>query len=373
LKKQSIMKKFIYLFNLLGVCVLLSIASCNDNAINDVLSAKDNEVEVKSDLRIISSLGFDTTNVVITKSFYIVEGDIAFRKDKLKEYLATRQARSEFIVSVGYRFDIKVKISQNIPLLWQDATRAAISNWNSLGGLYMREVTDGDGDINVTGEYLNGAVAQSSGFPSGTGRPADGIMIDINSFYNYTSSQAVLIMTHEFGHCLGFRHTNWIVNESSFPAIGIPNTPTSGTNPDPNSIMNWDIAILNRSWSGFSFYDVNAHNSLYPINVEINGTEFFPKQLLYKPSSVYSYYTTNTPSGKHQWTIGHNGSTIINVTTNDNHLNLYLVATQNRDGKDDAFVFSVYSYDYKIIGNKTITVPDGYVFTTVPGSLPIEP
>ncbi len=364
------MKKNVYLFGLLCVLFVLSIASCNNESFD--ISAKDSKSEVESDLRIIYSLGFDTTNVVITDSFYIVEGDIAFKKDKLEEYATTRQARSEYIVSVGYRFDIKIKISQNIPAFWQDATRTAISNWNSLGGLYMREVTDGEVDINVTGAYLNGAVAQSSGFPSATGKPADGVMIDISSYYNYTPSQAVLIMTHEFGHCLGFRHTNWAVNEGAFPAIGIPNTPTSGTNPDPNSIMNWDIAVLNRSWSGFSFYDVNAHNSLYPINVDIHGVEFFPKQLLYKPSSVYSYYTTNTPIGKHQWIIGRNGGTVLNVTTDDNHLNLYLVSTQNMDGEDENFVFSVYSYDYKINGNKTITVPDGYVFTTKPGLLPVE-
>ena len=75
-------------------------------------------------------------------------------------------------------------------------------------------------------------------------------------------------MTHELGHTLGFRHTNWsALGESVSPwgAGQIPNTPTS----DAASVMNGQTIP---AWNGFSAYDEKAAIWMYGDTTQITVT-----------------------------------------------------------------------------------------------------
>lgn len=258
--------------NTLFLFFLLLFLSCEKDVQFLDVNSTDKETELpQNDVidyhQIIANLGFDEETSLDKGNYFLVEGDIMLTKDQLasyKENAHTRQARWNYIVSFEKKFDIRIKLMSNIPDLWKSAIRNAINNWNTLPGLYMYEVSNGYADIEISmyGSSYDSYIASAS-FPSSEGLP--GPTIYINPYYsnNYNSGQANLIMTHEIGHCIGFRHTNWRVRESSQPAIAIPGTPDSGSNPDPSSIMNWDVAIQGRSWSGFSSNDTYATKVLY--------------------------------------------------------------------------------------------------------------
>ena len=71
------MRKYIYFVALNLLCLLsLLVTSCENDSVVNGLSVESGSSVISSDLKIIHSLGFDTTNVVVADSFYVVEGDI---------------------------------------------------------------------------------------------------------------------------------------------------------------------------------------------------------------------------------------------------------------------------------------------------------
>ncbi len=115
-----------------------------------------------------------------------------------------------------------------------------------------------------------GAAGGVAGFPA-FGRPFPSVTI-----YNSTASLGVNackhVLTHEIGHCIGLRHTDWfnrrlscssgIINEGRGPvgAVRIPGTPGM-TNVDRQSIM---MACFGSGTNGeFSAFDIVALERMY--------------------------------------------------------------------------------------------------------------
>lgn len=88
------------------------------------------------------------------------------------------------------------------------------------------------------------------------------IQVNLNRTNSLSSSQLTYILTHEMGHCLGLRHSNWQGSETegSYGAILIPGTPQT----DSYSIMNSGGSGGVPSWTDFSAYDKIAVQNLYP-------------------------------------------------------------------------------------------------------------
>jgi hypothetical protein len=145
----------------------------------------------------------------------------------------------------------------------------AVARYNSenLGLTFTYIGTSGGGDINIavvnTGQYI-----ASAGFPSG-GNPYNQIKY-AKTYTNYSLGFVTSVIAHEIGHCIGFRHTDYMnrsyscggsaTNEgaSSVGAIHIPGTPTG---PDAAS---WMLACLSATTDRpFNANDKVALNYLY--------------------------------------------------------------------------------------------------------------
>ena len=130
-----------------------------------------------------------------------------------------------------------------LPVSYVAALDEALARYNAQNlQLTFTRVSAG-GDIDIVkggGNYL-----ASAGFPSG-GQPYGQVKVNSRAIGNQPLGTVATILAHEIGHCIGFRHTDYMnrayscggaaANEgaSSVGAVHIPGTPTG---PDSGSWM----------------------------------------------------------------------------------------------------------------------------------------
>jgi hypothetical protein len=243
------------LLSVLGVAAFatLFIVACSKSAKQDVQTEVSQET-----LNQISALGFSSDNVIAADGGYIVEGDIFLSGDDLttqktvhKLIIANEEQYRTNNLVTGLPRVITVSLSgRNITQLLIDGVNAAIARYNgeNLGLTFQYAGTSGGGTINIsvvnTGQYI-----ASAGFPSG-GNPYGTIKYARNFTSGYSIGFVTTVVAHEMGHCIGFRHTDYMNrayscggsggNEGSgtVGAVHIPGTPTG---PDSGS---WMLACL---------------------------------------------------------------------------------------------------------------------------------
>jgi hypothetical protein len=231
----------------------------------------------------IQHLGFSTRDVQKTADGYMVEGDINLTDELLNstpDYKLLRVGDEEqyrttnLVKSLPRTITIKVV---NLGTAFVQGTDLAISRYNALNlQLHFQRITSGTPNITIqgfnqgpSGGYIT---LGSSGFPTRKGDPYNTIQMNTNQ-YAYGSNPDVnyvgSVIQHELGHCIGFRHTDYMnrayscggtaTNEgaSNIGAILIPGTPSG---PDPNS---WMLACSNGGDRTFNSNDVTALNYLY--------------------------------------------------------------------------------------------------------------
>jgi hypothetical protein len=146
----------------------------------------------------------------------------------------------------------------------------AIGNYNALNLSFTMLRTSGNAagcDALITGK-ISGPVGGSSGFPSG-GLPYDKFNIG-SGLKSYSVDTIEHVITHELGHTVGFRHSDYFnraiscgsggnEGDGGVGAIHISGTPTGAT--VGGSIMN---SCFRSSETGeFTSSDVTALNALY--------------------------------------------------------------------------------------------------------------
>ncbi len=263
------------LFSIIAVTAFaaLFIVACSKSAKQDVQTDVSQEV-----LNQISALGFSTGNVVASDGGYIVEGDIFLSAQDLttqktvnKLVVANAEQYRTTNLVTGLPRVITVSLSgRNITQVMIDGVNAAIGRYNAenLGLTFQYAGTGGGGTINIsvvnTGQYI-----ASAGFPSG-GNPYGTIKYARTYTSGYSLGFVTTVIAHEMGHCIGFRHTDYMdrsfscgggtANEgaSTVGAVHIPGTPTVA---DPGS---WMLACLSATPNRpFNNNDKTALNYLY--------------------------------------------------------------------------------------------------------------
>ncbi|MEJ8820074.1 M57 family metalloprotease [Lacibacter sp. H407] len=259
------------LLSIIGVAAFaaLFIVACSKAGKEDVQAEVSQET-----LNQISDLGFSTDNVIAADGGFVVEGDIFLSPADLK----TKQTAHKLVVANAEQYrttnlvsgprNITVSVSgTNLPSNFLAAVDAAIARYNAENlTLTFSRVTSG-GNINIrivnTRQYI-----ASAGFPSG-GNPY-GTINYAKTYTTYSLNFMTTVLAHEIGHCIGFRHTDYMdrsyscgggtANEgaSTVGAIHIPGTPTVA---DPGS---WMLACLSASTNRpFNNNDKTALSYLY--------------------------------------------------------------------------------------------------------------
>lgn len=237
-----------------------------------------------------SGVAMERTDYVnnLTYIYYLMEGDIEIRKDSLNSMTNKYSKSSQEQKTQQYRTTNLVNTPQSIHVIGiniyhnnlKQGLIRAIENYNDLNidlnfTLEFRTVNtisealaaQNDSDIAVF--QSSGGAGGSSGFPSG-GSPYPTANVS-----GATASLGIdvceHVFTHEIGHTIGLRHTDFFnraiscgtggnEGDAGVGAIHIPGTPET-VNIDMDSVM---LSCFNGFESGeFSNFDIIALESIY--------------------------------------------------------------------------------------------------------------
>ncbi len=280
-KQKYIMKK------LLGYsCLVLLLAtSCKKVSFNEqnpsVLSADEKGM--------VKAAGFnDNWAEKTADGGYLIENDIYLSKAELQDLAGVvshelivaneEHYRTTNVVSTPGTAQriITVRLGSGFPSYYSTGLDQALARYNGLNlRIRFTRVSTG-GNIVITGSNLGTTstggciLGRASGFPTG-GNPSSGFVLSTSSCatsYLNTANKADEVMAHEIGHCIGFRHTDYMnrsscgqnSNEGSagVGAVHIAGTPTTVT----GSYNSWMMACTNNN-PAFSTADNTALNVVY--------------------------------------------------------------------------------------------------------------
>ena len=226
---------------------------------------KEPEPEIsETTLAQIKIMGFGTEGVQRVDGGYLVEGDILLSDSELGVSSTSpnmviaqeEQYHTYNLVSASKYATITVGLdnsSAEHQSVFSAALDEAIRRYNAEGLAIKFQRSSARANITVTAYYQVSNTLGSAGFPSQNGDPYR--QVKMNTYHYSTSSSSTninyiaTIMAHEIGHCIGFRHTDYMnrayscrsggnEGSSSVGAVHIPGTPTG---PDSKS---WMLACI---------------------------------------------------------------------------------------------------------------------------------
>lgn len=283
--RRSIRKSLTMGFSFLAAGAFFS--SCDQE--QDIAPKAEISEEVKAQF---STLGFDASDITIDNRTdllagdrsgdFVLEGDIRMSMENLQQTLESQlfhtgpngeQYRTNNLVSQGRTINVIGYTANNANGLdskTQTALQWAVNNFNRLNTGLTFTLTFGSANYasyDMVVYRVEGGGGGSAGFPS-NGRPNQYIRINSGTSA-YDTNVVEHVITHEMGHSVGLRHTDYFdrsyscgsggnEGDGGVGAINIPGTPTGI---DPNSIM---LACFSANEDGeFGSFDVTALEYLY--------------------------------------------------------------------------------------------------------------
>ena len=270
-----------------GTVILGSISGCQKSA----SSSEEEPMTIKlnpDEISLVAAAGFNKSWAEKTSDGnYLIEGDILLTPEQLKS-MSGASLTNNFIIAKEEHYRttnivnapkgsvrvITVSLGAGFPSYYSTGLDQALARYNNIPNLSIRfqRVATG-GEIHISGANLGRSfggciLGQSAGFPSG-GNPAGGFTLSTSkcaTSYISTADKADEVMAHEMGHCIGFRHTDYMNrsfscgsggNEgpSDVGAIWIDGTPTA---PETAS---WMLACTN----GNPLFTANDNKSLQTV------------------------------------------------------------------------------------------------------------
>lgn len=261
------------------------LTNCTKTSKSEEVSAALNQDEMS----LVAAAGFDKTWAEKTpEGKYLIEGDILLSEAQLQQ-MAGKNPQHNFVVAneehyrtfemvstAGGIRTITVSLGAGFPSHYSTGLDQALARYNSYGlSIRFQRVSSG-GNIHISGANLGRSfgggciLGQAAGFPTG-GNPAPGFTLSTTkcaTSYINTANKADEVIAHEIGHCIGFRHTDYVNRAScggsgesagTIGAVHIAGTPTtvSGT------YNSWMMACTNGD-PVFNAEDVTALKTVYP-------------------------------------------------------------------------------------------------------------
>lgn len=236
-----------------AICCLFSIAffSCQQEE-SEAPQAQEISQAV---LDKIEALGFSTEGVILYNNTLIIEKDIHISLadlDKMSpgnlvpnvEHYAT-----DNLVTGTPRV---ISVYVNMPQRYVDATDIAIARYNaeSLTLTFQRVSSSSGADMTIRASpwwYRFFGILGSAGFPTASGNPHNEILMTRAYYDNVSNINGIATtIAHEMGHCIGFRHTDYMdrsyscggsTDNEGDGGVGANYIPGTPTGPSANSWM----------------------------------------------------------------------------------------------------------------------------------------
>lgn len=258
-----------------GLMMCLLLASCEQES-----TTPQKEPVSPETLSKIEALGFKTDDAFKYNGYLVIENDIVLQEadlDRMKPSakLAVEEQYSTDNLVTGMPRVISVYLSTSFSSKYFTATDAAIARYNAEGlNMTFQRVSSSSGaDISIVPSpwwYVFFGILGSSGFPTASGDPYGQIQLT-KSYYDGVSNIGALTTTiaHEMGHCIGFRHTDYMdrsyscggsTDNEGDGGVGANHIPGTPSGPDAAS---WMLACSDGSDRPFNANDKIALDYLY--------------------------------------------------------------------------------------------------------------